>query len=261
MMTSAMVSKRSSVKVRVEKFFRRAKRVMAITFVICATLELVPLIFASCKPCWNFLWLWAPSMSIVVAIWTFRAVIISAKFSLSTRRAMKESQSQRKMVNGDGEENLSSESRSKANRDKRPSPPPSASVWRKQQRQMVAAMKSGDSSSSIHKTDSMSSSSSSVSSMLSRSGSKKASRNAKKKVMTVVQEADYEGTVVLTQVESAVDHKSQLEGLNNDKQQQPLSPATSMTTMIVEQRLGSSTTSNSGHHTHPVLSEEDEESG
>lgn len=193
LITSAMVSRRSSVKVRVEKFVKRATRTMLGTFIVTVALFVVPVIMVICRSCWREIWIYCPIYSIVCSLWIVRAIFISTQYSQRNQRAAAKAVSDGGDAVGVGGKH---EQRPKSG-DSSAKDSPVRGTSSKQMK------KQHDGNGNVTAT----SSSSTASSAALRTVKKKKQRTLKKlaKAMTVVQEADYEGTVVMTQVESTLD--------------------------------------------------------
>ena len=169
---SMMVSKRASVKGRMEKFVKRANRVMIASLVFTTFLVMLTIVFAACRECWGpALFCFIPLLTLICGGWIIRAMIVSIQASSRNRWPVK---SVEHAVSAHASNSsLGSKHAPDAGTDSHHLPVSSS----KQQKEHASN---------------------------SSSGGKKRTKKVTKK-MTVVQEADYEGTVIITQIESGTD--------------------------------------------------------
>jgi len=181
------ITRRSSMSLRVQSFFRHARRVMLLAVVIILVLIVILLVFIACEPCSRYCWILIPVAMSVCGLWFCRNMAVSTYVSRKNRQhtaTSLHSHNNQGVDNGKDQVHSSKE----------------------------VTVLSGDGSPATGTTGTaqkLSSSSSSLSQTRSRSSSRSRTRTGKKKKllvnrakkMSAVQEADYEGTVVMTQVD------------------------------------------------------------
>src|SRR4051794_9745468 len=83
---SVVVSKRSSVKVRMEKFVTRAKWVMILSFLASLLLVIFAYTLGVCEECRKrSAWAVLPVMTLLCCVWIFRAMVVSILASRANR--------------------------------------------------------------------------------------------------------------------------------------------------------------------------------
>jgi hypothetical protein len=176
---SAVLSKRASVKIRVEKFVAHAKKVMMTSFIYCGLVGTFMLVLGVCQPCWRAIWLCVPVFFVISTSYLTRSMTVSISSSWKHRKNIPQSPIMEQALSS-AEINLPH------------SPMQSLAVRKKQAEHASIGISSATLSNDSEKARS------------SRPKNGKGKRAKKLKKMTVVQEADYEGTVVVTQIESGI---------------------------------------------------------
>jgi hypothetical protein len=165
--TNTTVSRRASMKVRVENFFRKATRIMWLAFAVIVQFVVLNLIFGACFECTKYAWVVVPLSLGNCGLWLERNIIMSIQTSWKNRQHVNHT------TIDQADRAFSSKERTVGPEDRD---------------------KNGEQTSAT-----MSQSSKSKS----RSHGRKKQKQVKKKNMTIVQEADYEGTVVMTHIEGS----------------------------------------------------------
>jgi hypothetical protein len=199
MANSVVISKRASVKLRMEKFVAHAKKVMLISFLYTAAVGLFMLVVGVCQSCWTSIWVYLPIFFLLSNVYQNRSAVVSLRTSYRHRNNLIPHHTTQKNEKNSSAEVMNS-----------PQSPIVPRASRKVRKPVIDVEKL------LSSTSSLSSREVAVSSSNKLSNPKKQSKGSRfMKIMSVVQEADYEGTVV-TQTESAFVESNPAVGGNNE---------------------------------------------